>query len=69
MAYKVRVKETTGRSPLKRDYGTGAEGQGKAYRTKDGAEKRAKKLRREFPPKKGFMVEVVRTRDNVFAGL
>lgn len=63
MAYKVRV-QGTGTRRLKRDYGTGAEGKGGAYQTRKGAEERAKRLRKEFPAKKGFTVSTVRVRDN-----
>ena len=66
MAYKVRV-QGTGTRRLKRDYGTGGEGKGGAYQTRKGAEERAKKLRKEFPTKKGFTVSVARVRDSVLA--
>ncbi len=66
MGYKVRVYGT-GPRPLKRDYGTGTEGRGSAYQTKGGAESRLKTLRKEFPSRKGFKVEVVRTRGSSLA--
>lgn len=58
MGYKVRVSGT-GTHPLKRDYGTGAEGKSGNYKTRDGAEARAKLLKRKFSGKQ-FSVKVVR---------
>ncbi|MFA5937631.1 MAG: hypothetical protein WC822_07180 [Candidatus Paceibacterota bacterium] len=57
MSFKVRVQ--SGR--LKRDYGMGKEGNGGSYRTREGAEKRAKNLQKTyFPSRKGFIVKIVR---------
>ena len=65
MGYKVKVQaEKPKRGPrLTRVYGTGREGKGEAYITRLGAEKRAKALRREFPAKGGFEINIVRTQD------
>ncbi len=46
MGYKVKVMSRTGDKV--RYYGTGLFGKGKAYKTKQGAEKRAKELARLF---------------------
>ena len=65
MGYKVKVREV--KAPrrgtrLSRLWGTGKEGDGEAYVTKSGVEKRAKALRREYPIKRGWEVSIVRTR-------
>jgi hypothetical protein len=62
MGYKVRVQWGHGgkRGRLVRYYGTGVEGEGIAYKTKESAEKRATNLKKDFPPKKSFSVKVIR---------
>lgn len=59
MSYRVKV-QGTGEHPLKRYYGTGREGNGGNYKTRDGADARAKSLKREFR-KHGFTVTVVKS--------
>ena len=57
MEYKVRVAYDR---QMRRDYGTGKTGGGRAYQTRAGAEKRATKLAERFTERKGFTVRVVR---------
>jgi hypothetical protein len=55
MSYKVREAYD---KQLKRDFGTGKTGNGKAYQTRDAAEKRATVLKRHFTH---CVVKVVRS--------
>lgn len=57
MSYKVRVAYDR---QLRRDYGTGKTGDGKPYKTKEAADKRADKLAKRFTKQKGFTVRVIR---------
>jgi len=63
MGYKVRVQEPKPRRGprLKRVYGTGREGKGAPYTTRAGAEKLSKRLRRLYPARGGFEIDVIRS--------